>query len=126
MKKKIAIIGIVLLFIFSYLLLFHHIFSLPKTECILKEEDPLYIKKQTILLKRKENTVIEIIQKEQITSKIENILAIKENEYEKKEFHIKREKNKITGYKKEKEKKEYNKVLKELIESGYTCLNNLS
>lgn len=120
MKRKIIKISILILFVLSYILLFIHLFS-HQTECSLEENTDLYNKKQLIILKEKKGIVKEIIQKESVFSNTPNILDIKENEYLKKEFQIKKGTNKITAYKKDKEKKDYNKLLKELTEAGYTC-----
>ena len=118
MKEKITII---ILFIISYIVLYFHFTSPNKIECILVEETDLYQKKQTIILKEKNKEIKEIIQKEKVNSKVSSIIGIKQNEYEKKEMEVKKGKNKITGYKKEKVNKEYEKVLKDLTEAGYTC-----
>ena len=111
MKRKIIKISILILFVLSYILLFIHLFS-HQTECSLEENTDLYNKKQLIILKEKKGIVKEIIQKESVFSNTPNILDIKENEYLKKEFQIKKGTNKITAYKKDKEKKDYNKLLK--------------
>lgn len=124
MNKKLIKITILLLFIFSYVFLFIKLFSLPKTECILEENEKLYKKKQSILLKHSKNTVIEIIKKETVTSSIQNIIDIKQDEYKKKEYSITRRENTIRAFKKEKVKEEYNEVLKTLTKEGYKCMGD--
>ena len=124
MNKKLIKITILLLFIFSYVFLFIKLFSLPKTECILEENEKLYKKEQSILLKHSKNTVIEIIKKETVTSSIQHIIDIKQDEYKKKEYSITRRENTIRAFKKEKVKEEYNEVLKTLTKEGYKCMGD--
>lgn len=121
MKRIVVKILILSLFIISCFLLFIKLFSLPKIECILEENEDLYQKKQSIILKYKKDTVIEMIKKEKITSPIQNILDIKQNEYEKKEYSIIRRGNTISTSKREKIQEEYNEVLKNLTKEGYKC-----
>ena len=102
MKEKGKKILILSLLIISYILVYFHFFSLHKTECILEEKEELYKKTQTIILKEKKGIVKEIIQKEKVFSRTPNILQIKQNEYEKKDYKIVKKKNKIIGTKKDK------------------------
>lgn len=121
MKENIVKKIIIVLLVFSYILLLLHFLSPSKTKCTLEEKEDIYTKKQTIVIKAKKGTIQEIIHIETVSSQIPNILDIKEKEYEKKEYKIRKNKNKIKATKKEKTKKTYKEMIQTLTEGGYSC-----
>ena len=120
-KQNIIAISIVLLFLLSCTMLFQKLFGYKTTICTLETKDTQYQRQETITLQYKKKTVKKIIFAETFTTDNEDILHLKQTEYEENGYQVKSSTKKLKAKKEKKGKVSYQDTVDTLGNEGYTC-----
>ena len=120
-KQNSKVIIVSILFLLSLFLVFHKVLGFKTITCTMKQQDTLYNREETILVKYRQKEVKNMIFKETFSTSIPDVLELKKTEYEEKNYIVTKGKQKLKAQKKESVKLKYKNTIKTLLKEGYTC-----